>query len=71
VSIPVKVKGDYFVAPQWLSVYPQKEYGGKFEIPLDPVDTGDGAIEWFATKRQTSSMRTKALLTVISKVVIL
>ena len=50
-AIPAKVRGDYFVAAQWLPVFPQREYGGKFEIPLDPVDVGDGGIEWVATKR--------------------
>jgi len=51
VSIPAKVRGDYFVAPKWSSIYSQKDYGGRFEIPVEPVELGDGVVEWVATRK--------------------
>lgn len=50
MPIPLKVRGEYQVATQWTAIFPQKEFGGKFEIPLDPVDTGDGNIDWVIKK---------------------
>lgn len=49
VSIPAKVRGDYFVAPKWSSIYPQKDYGGRFEKPVVPVEVRDGVVEWVAS----------------------
>lgn len=51
VSIPAKVRGDYFVAPKWAAIYPQKEFGGRFEIPVEPVELRDGVVEWVATRK--------------------
>lgn len=51
VSIPAKVRGDYFVAPKWSAIYPQKEYGGRFEIPLEPVEVGEGQLDWVASRK--------------------
>ncbi|CAD7965524.1 unnamed protein product [Amoebophrya sp. A120] len=50
MPIPTKIRGEYTVASQWTGIFPQKEFGGKFEIPLDPVDLGDGNIDWIAIK---------------------
>eukprot|EP00397_Hematodinium_sp_SG-2012_P036564 GEMP01039479.1.p1 GENE.GEMP01039479.1~~GEMP01039479.1.p1 ORF type:complete len:378 (+),score=70.12 GEMP01039479.1:232-1365(+) len=51
VSIPAKVRGDYFVSPKWAAIYPQKEYGGRFEIPVEPVELRDGVVDWVATRK--------------------
>lgn len=40
-GVPVSVRGDYLVAPRWQGIYPQKDYGGRFEIPVLVEDTGD------------------------------
>ncbi|CAD7970374.1 unnamed protein product [Amoebophrya sp. A25] len=50
MPIPVKVRGEYTVAANWATMFPQNQFGGKFEIPLDPVDIGDGNIDWLAIK---------------------
>ena len=46
----IQVRGDYFVSQAWLPVFPQREYGGKFELPLEGLDTGDGNVEWVNTQ---------------------
>eukprot|EP00747_Dinoflagellata_sp_TGD_P165208 gnl/TRDRNA2_/TRDRNA2_186200_c0_seq1.p1 gnl/TRDRNA2_/TRDRNA2_186200_c0~~gnl/TRDRNA2_/TRDRNA2_186200_c0_seq1.p1 ORF type:complete len:595 (+),score=119.97 gnl/TRDRNA2_/TRDRNA2_186200_c0_seq1:98-1882(+) len=50
-DIPKMVRGDYYVAPKWQGVYPQKEFGGRFEIPVEPVEVGDGQLDWIASKK--------------------
>ncbi|KAF4668522.1 hypothetical protein FOL47_002984 [Perkinsus chesapeaki] len=49
---PTKVVGHYMVHEKWLPLYPQVEFGGPFEIPLKPLDAGDGAgYHWDAILR--------------------
>mmetsp|Transcript_47268 Transcript_47268/g.86801 ORF Transcript_47268/g.86801 Transcript_47268/m.86801 type:complete len:594 (-) Transcript_47268:61-1842(-) len=50
-DIPKLVRGDYFVAPKWQGVYPQKDYGGPFELSIEPVEKSDGQIEWIAWRK--------------------
>lgn len=50
-DIPKFVRGDYVVAPRWQGVYPQKEFGGRFEIPVEPVDVGPDQVDWVATRK--------------------
>ena len=50
-DFPNKVCGDYYVAPKWQGVYPQKDYGGHFEIEIEAIDTGDGNVDWVASKK--------------------
>ena len=50
-DFPKLVCGDYYVAPKWQGVYPQKDYGGHFEIPIDAIDTGDGNVDWVAARK--------------------
>lgn len=50
-DFPKLVCGDYYVAPKWQGVYPQKDYGGHFEIPIEAIDTGDGNVDWVAAKK--------------------
>lgn len=50
-DIPQFVRGDYVVAPRWQGVYPQKIYGGQFEIKLEPIDIGPDQVEWVATRK--------------------
>jgi len=40
-DIPKTVRGQYTVAPRWQGVYPQRDFGGQFEIPIVVEDTGD------------------------------
>lgn len=49
-GIPKLVSGDYYVAPKWQGVYPQRDYGGHFEIPIEPVETNDG-MDWVAVRQ--------------------
>jgi len=48
---PKFVRGEYVVAPRWQGVYPQKDYGGEFEIPVVPVDISPDVVDWIATKK--------------------
>jgi len=51
-DIPKLVRGDFEVAPRWQNVYPQKDYGGKFEIRVEPVETGpDNTLDWVASRK--------------------
>jgi len=50
-GIPKLVRGDFAVAPKWLGVYPQKDYGGSFEIPVEPVDVGPEQVDWIASRK--------------------
>jgi len=50
-EFPKLVRGDYFVHPKWQSVYPQKEFGGRFEIPIEPVDVGPDKVDWIAMRK--------------------
>jgi len=50
-DFPKLVCGDYYVAPKWQGVYPQRDYGGHFEIPIDAIDTGDGNVDWVAIRK--------------------
>jgi len=46
------VRGNFTVAPQWQSMFPQQEYGGEFEIPIESSDTtADGSYEIFAVRK--------------------
>eukprot|EP00913_Durusdinium_trenchii_P001402 g1297.t1 len=42
---------DYIVAPRWQGVYPQKDYGGPFEIQVVPVDVGPDQVDWIASRK--------------------
>ncbi|KAF4742297.1 hypothetical protein FOZ63_022581, partial [Perkinsus olseni] len=42
-ELPVRVCGNYMVDNKWLKLFPQAEFGGPFELPLEAVDAGDGA----------------------------
>ncbi|KAF4648685.1 hypothetical protein FOZ61_002327, partial [Perkinsus olseni] len=42
-ELPVKVCGNYMVDNKWLKLFPQAEFGGPFDLPLEAVDAGDGA----------------------------
>mmetsp|Transcript_15038 Transcript_15038/g.31381 ORF Transcript_15038/g.31381 Transcript_15038/m.31381 type:complete len:490 (-) Transcript_15038:131-1600(-) len=48
-DIPKMVRGDFVVAQKWQGVYPQKEFGGRFEIPVEPTETEP--IDWFASRK--------------------
>jgi len=54
-DIPKLVRGDFTVAPRWEAIYPQSEFGGKFEIPIDPVevgtDQGGTVLDWVASRK--------------------
>lgn len=49
----VFVKGDFTVAPRWQLVYPQKDFGGPFEIEATPAEDGGGETqyEWMASRK--------------------
>lgn len=49
-EFPKFVSGDYYVAPKWQGVYPQKDHGGHFEIVIESFDTGDG-YDWVAARK--------------------
>jgi len=48
-DFPRMVRGDFTVAPGWQKVYPQKDYGGRFEIPIDPDP--ENTLDWVASRR--------------------
>jgi len=48
---PKFVRGEYTVAPRWQGVYPQKDFGGTFEIPVVPIDVGPDMVDWIATRK--------------------
>lgn len=48
---PHKVKGDYLVAPRWQGVYPQQQYGGRFEIQVDVIDIEPNVYDYVATRK--------------------
>jgi len=48
---PKLVCGDYYVNPKWQGVYPQKDYGGHFEIQIEARDTGDNNVDWVASRK--------------------
>ncbi|CAK9114209.1 Uncharacterized protein SCF082_LOCUS52910 [Durusdinium trenchii] len=50
-EFPKYVRGDYIVAPRWQGVYPQKDYGGPFEIQVVPVDVGPDQVDWIASRK--------------------
>eukprot|EP00933_Yihiella_yeosuensis_P019277 TRINITY_DN15634_c0_g2_i1.p1 TRINITY_DN15634_c0_g2~~TRINITY_DN15634_c0_g2_i1.p1 ORF type:complete len:600 (+),score=105.49 TRINITY_DN15634_c0_g2_i1:87-1886(+) len=50
-DFPKAVRGDYVVADRWKGVYSQKDYGGRFEIPVEPVDVGPDQVDWIATRK--------------------
>ena len=50
-DIPKYVRGDYIVAPRWQGVYPQKDYGGPFEIQVMPVDVSPDQTDWIASRK--------------------
>jgi len=53
-GIPQSVVGDFYVAPKWQGVYPQKDYGGRFEIEIQALGslTGDASsIDWVASRK--------------------
>lgn len=50
-DLPKFVRGEYTVAPRWQPVFPPKEYGGHFEIPIEAVELGDGQFDWVATRK--------------------
>jgi hypothetical protein len=52
-DIPKLVRGRFDVAPKWQGVYPQKDFGGTFELSIDPVDIPgtDGQIDWVSTRK--------------------
>lgn len=45
---PKLVRGDFYVAPKWQGVYPQKDFGGHFEKTLEAQFLSDNNTEWFA-----------------------
>jgi hypothetical protein len=50
-NIPTKVSGSYFVNRDWEKIYPQAEYGGAFEIPLDAIERPDGGFSFMGTRK--------------------
>lgn len=54
-EFPKLVRGDFVVDRRWQSVYPQKDYGGRFEIPVEVTEVGGGdgmsQIEWIASRK--------------------
>merc|ERR1719293_633479 len=52
-GFPKMVRGDYLVAPRWQGVYPQKDYGGRFEAAVEIVETGDvdNPYDWVASRK--------------------
>jgi len=50
-DFPKTVRGEYVVAPRWQGVYPQKDYGGPFEIQIIPVGITPDEVEWIASRK--------------------
>lgn len=53
-DIPKLVRGDFIVDRRWQGVYLQKDYGGRFEIPVEPVEVGadgQGNLDWIASRK--------------------
>mmetsp|Transcript_95409 Transcript_95409/g.273634 ORF Transcript_95409/g.273634 Transcript_95409/m.273634 type:complete len:596 (-) Transcript_95409:122-1909(-) len=50
-DIPKSVRGEFTVAPRWEGIYPQSEYGGKFEIPIEPVEVSADQTDWVASRK--------------------
>lgn len=52
-DFPKFVKGFFTVAEEWRDVYPQRDYGGPFEIETFPDDdgTGETSYEWSASRK--------------------
>jgi hypothetical protein len=50
-GIPRLVRGDFVVHPKWLGVYPQRDYGGPFEIPVEPIEVGPDQVDWIASRK--------------------
>mmetsp|Transcript_104798 Transcript_104798/g.165452 ORF Transcript_104798/g.165452 Transcript_104798/m.165452 type:complete len:601 (+) Transcript_104798:90-1892(+) len=48
---PESVRGYYTVNYKWNGVYPQRDYGGQFEIPLESIPLEDGNYDWIATRK--------------------
>jgi len=53
--IPSLVRGEYYVNPDWLHLYSQEEFGGRFELPLEPVECGS-EFKWLATTKKPPGM---------------
>lgn len=51
-DFPEQVRGVFSVSPKWQSIYPQEEYGGRFECQMipPPQDHPDRT-DWFAVKK--------------------
>jgi hypothetical protein len=45
------VVGDYRVDYKWQGVYPQKDFGGRFEIPIEADTLEDGNTDWYAIRK--------------------
>jgi len=54
-EIPQYVRGEYVVSPKWQPIFPQREYGGSFEIGVEPEPmergAGDNDFDWVATRK--------------------
>jgi len=50
-DFPKLVCGDYLVAYKWQGVYPQKDYGGRFETPIEAIDLGDNNVDWVGVRK--------------------
>jgi len=52
-GFPKLVRGDYIVAPRWQGVYPQKDYGGRFDVQVDIIETEDSEnrFDWVASRK--------------------
>jgi hypothetical protein len=50
-DIPKYVRGEFVVAPKWQGVYPQKEFGGTFELPIEPAELADGQFDWLSVRK--------------------
>jgi hypothetical protein len=51
-DIPKKVRGEFTVAREWQSVYPQKRYGGHFELDIEAEgDTDSANFDWVASRK--------------------
>lgn len=50
-EFPTVIRGHFTVAPRWESMYPQSEYGGPFEIPVEAEDVGPDQTNWVAYRR--------------------
>lgn len=50
-DFPKSVRGEFTVATAWELIYPQKEHGTTFEIPIEPVDVGPDQTDWLGVRK--------------------